>query len=201
MTIEIDSAKLSPGFKNPVLDSQSVFRAVLNAVSFPGRIHTLQPAPEPPAPLYPATVAFCLALADINTPVWLDAPSNRKSVRDFLRFHCGCPLTEKPDDAGFAVVSDAAAAPHLAAFTLGHDMFPDRSATVVFQVRSFAAGKPVIATGPGIQDRQRLTIDGLPAWFWQDWAANHACFPLGVDLIFACGHDVIALPRSIRVEA
>lgn len=80
-------------------------------------------------------------------------------------------------------------------------MFPDRSATVVFQVRSFAAGKPVIATGPGIQDSRRLTIDGLPAWFWQDWAANHACFPLGVDLVLACGDDIIALPRSIRVEA
>jgi alpha-D-ribose 1-methylphosphonate 5-triphosphate synthase subunit PhnH len=80
-------------------------------------------------------------------------------------------------------------------------MFPDRSATVVIQARSFAEGRPVIATGPGIKESQRLTIDGLPSRFWDEWAANHACFPLGVDLLFACGQDVIALPRSIRVEA
>jgi alpha-D-ribose 1-methylphosphonate 5-triphosphate synthase subunit PhnH len=199
MTIEIDSSQLTPGFKNPVLHSQAVFRTVLDAMAFPGRLQMLHPAPEPPGSLYPATAAICLALADINTPVWLDAQGNQQAVRDFLRFHCGCPLVRTPGEASFAVIVDGAAAPRLADFSIGEDLYPDRSATVVFQVGSLGIGRTVIATGPGIRDSQRFSVEGLPPWFRQDWAANHACSPLGLDLILTCGSEVIGLPRSVRL--
>jgi alpha-D-ribose 1-methylphosphonate 5-triphosphate synthase subunit PhnH len=196
---EIDSLQLKPGFENPVLDSQAIFRAVLNAFAYPGRIRTVAPAPEPPFPLYAATAAFCLALADMDTPVWLDAKADCSAVRDFLRFHCGCPLVRTPGEATFAVIADTASAPRLSAFSIGDDRFPDRSATVVFQAPSLAAGQPLVVAGPGINEQGRLSIDGLPTWFWDDWAANYASFPLGIDLVLTCGPDVIAMPRSIRV--
>lgn len=196
---EIDTSQLKRGFENSVLDSQAIFRTVLNAFSYPGRIHNLAPTPEPPPPLCAATAAFCLALADKDTPVWLDTKTDCGAVRDFLRFHCGCPLVRTPGEAAFAVIADGAAAPRLSVFSIGDDRFPDRSATVVFQVASLTTGHPVVAAGPGIQDSKRLSIDGLPMWFWEDWSANHASFPLGIDLLLASGSDVIGMPRSIRV--
>ena len=36
--------------------------------------------------------------------------------------------------------------------------------------------------------------------FWQAWADNHALFPCGVDVVFAAGSQLLALPRSIAVE-
>jgi len=46
-----------------------------------------------------------------------------------------------------------------------------------------------------------LEIDGLPADFAARWAANHALFPRGVDVILCAGTSVAALPRSVTVEA
>ena len=55
--------------------------------------------------------------------------------------------------------------------------------------------------GPGIETRAAISIAGLPDSFWSEWAANHALFPCGVDLVFTSGADLLALPRSIVVEA
>ena len=42
---------LAPGFRDPVLESQNAFRAVLSAMSRPGRIEPVALQTEPPAPL------------------------------------------------------------------------------------------------------------------------------------------------------
>ncbi|MBP6766474.1 MAG: phosphonate C-P lyase system protein PhnH [Reyranella sp.] len=44
-------------------------------------------------------------------------------------------------------------------------------------------------------------MDGLGDGFWPAWTANHALFPCGVDLVFASGSRLIALPRSVAVQA
>ena len=62
-------------------------------------------------------------------------------------------------------------------------------------------GQPAIWRGPGIDGEVRVAIDGLGDGFWPAWSANHALFPCGVDLVFASGSRLIALPRSVAVEA
>ncbi len=179
--------------------SQAIFRCVLEAMARPGVSREIPVMPYAPAPLNAASTAVALTLFDDSTPVWLDAAADSDTVREFLAFHCGCPIVRAPEEASFAIIVDAAAAPRLSAFSIGDDSFPDRSATVVFQVTSLTAGQTVVATGPGIQNSRRLSIDGLPAWFWEDWTANHAAYPLGIDLLLASGSDVVGMPRSIRV--
>ena len=66
------SSPMTPGFAEPVLGAQSSFRAMLHALSHPGRIVELPDVPQAPAPLGPAMAALALALCDADTPLWHD---------------------------------------------------------------------------------------------------------------------------------
>ncbi len=59
---------LEGGFANPVLGAQATFRALMDAMSRPGTIHTLNNDAAPPHPLGIAQGAAALTLADHDTP-------------------------------------------------------------------------------------------------------------------------------------
>ncbi len=42
----------------------------------------------------------------------------------------------------------------------------------------------------------RFGFAPMPADFLAQWAANRACFPLGLDLILAAGDKIACLPRK-----
>lgn len=191
---------LLAGLADPVLESQHIFRTVLDALARPASLHTLAGLPAAPAPLAPATAAVLLALADTETPVWLDGAARTEAVCGHLRFHCGCPLVPMPAAATFAVIAAPQAMPPLAAFAQGSDQYPDRSATVLIQVPSLTDGPTWRLSGPGIRDHAHLSPAGLPADFPRWLADNHAGFPLGIDILFTCGDRLTALPRSTRLE-
>lgn len=180
------------------LDSQAAFRAVMRACSRPGQIERVRPVPAPAA-LMPATAAFLRALADYETPIWLDRSlTETPAVNDWLRFETGAPMTHDPSEAIFAVISDPARMPPLDRFATGTADYPDRSTTVILQVSQF--GGPVMAlAGPGIRGKSSFAADPLPHDFPERLAANHALFPRGVDFIFAAGDRIAALPRSTHV--
>lgn len=192
---------LQPGFPDPVDDSQSIFRAVLDALSRPGRLAGLDALPGCLAPpLQQPTVAILLALADADTPVWLDGAARQDDIAGYLRFHCGCPLVDAPAQATFAVITDTAAMPPLDAFAPGTPDYPDRGATLILQVPSLDGGTAVIARGPGIDGDARLAPSGLPDAFWSWRLAQQELFPCGVDLLFVADGRVLGLPRSTRLE-
>jgi len=192
------------GLRDPVLDSQRIFRAVLEATAHPGRILAVDgPAPDPELaprwPLYPATTAVCLTLLDFETPLWLDPAARTPEVTDYLRFHCGCPIVDDPVAARFAVVAHASSMPALATFDPGTEEYPDRSATVIVQARTLStAGRRI--TGPGIESEAQIEAEGVPARFWEDLRVNHARFPRGIDVLLTAGRSLAALPRTTRVE-
>ena len=137
---------------------------------------------------------------DNDTSLWLDWIADTPPLRAYLKFHCGCPITERSQSATFALVTDPANMPRLALLAQGADQYPDRSATLLLQVPSLDAGPAVKLTGPGIRESETIKPAGLPDWFWNDWRLNAAQFPLGVDIIFTCGQMIIGLPRSILAE-
>ena len=187
------------GLADPVLDSQRIFRAVLEAMAHPGRVVAVEGPTETPRPLHRAAAAVCLALVDLETPLWLDPAARTPEVLEGLRFHCGCPIVEEVRGARFALVVDARSMPPLEAYDGGSDEYPDRSATLIVQVGALTADAGKRLTGPGIAGEARLAVDGVPERFWAELRDNHARFPRGVDVILVAPAGVAALPRTTEV--
>lgn len=185
------SPPLLRGFAHPVLDAQSCFRAVLEAMARPGRVQHATPPAEVPPGLSPAAAAVLLTLVDADTRLRLSAGPEAEA---WVRFHCGSPLVE--DGAEF--VLDAAAP--LLALESGTEEEPERGATLILEVKALQEGTGWRLTGPGIRDAHRLHATGAPAGFVADWAANRARFPRGIDVILTAGDRLAALPRTTRVE-
>ena len=191
--------RLSPALADSLHDGQRVFRAILEATSNPGRIITLPLAPVGPGALSLAATAALLTLADRDTPVWLGPGIDTDVLRDFLRFHAGCPIVQERSRATFGVVA-AASLSSFDGFAVGTDTFPDRAATLLVEVPSLEGKTVTTWRGPGIETARAVGIDGLPRRFWSEWSANHALFPCGVDILFTSGSRLCGLPRSIAVE-
>jgi alpha-D-ribose 1-methylphosphonate 5-triphosphate synthase subunit PhnH len=189
-----------PGFVDPVLDSQRIFRGVLDAMAHPGRVVALDHLPPAPVRLHAATVAVCLALVDLETPLWLDAAARTPETVAHLRFHGGCPVVDEPELARFAVVADPAHMPELDGFDPGTDEYPDCSAWIIVQARTLAPGAGKRLTGPGIESEHWLDAEGLSDRFWDGLRMNHGRFPRGVDVVLTAGASLAALPRTTWVE-
>jgi alpha-D-ribose 1-methylphosphonate 5-triphosphate synthase subunit PhnH len=192
---------LTAAFADPVHASQHTFRAVMDALARPGTIISLAATVTAPSPLRPAAAAVALTLLDYETPVWLDhVLSVTPEIADWIRFHTGAPIASDSRAATFAFVADCARAPDLEAFSLGTPEYPDRSTTLVLQVKGFS-GESLTLAGPGIAGTQSLSAGPLPNDFRQQLIANRALFPRGVDVILATDSAIAALPRSVRVAS
>jgi alpha-D-ribose 1-methylphosphonate 5-triphosphate synthase subunit PhnH len=192
---------LASAFPEPVLASQAVFRAVMDAFARPGEIKALPHATAAPSPLSASAAALARALLDYETPLWLDAAlADVPAVAEWIRFHAGARVTDDPRQAAFAIIADPAQAPPFDLFALGTPEYPDRSTTLVMQVGGFGQGQRWSLSGPGIAERASLSADPLPGDLGERLAANRALFPRGIDLILVSPDAVAALPRSVVLQ-
>lgn len=192
------SGSLGGGFDDPVFDAQMVFRAILDAMARPGVVREVPTLAAPPPPLGGTAGAILLALADGDTPVFLDASlADAAAVREWVRFHCGAPIVEPPGECALAVVSDVSAMPTLSVFPPGSPDYPDRSATVIVQIECLVDDPDGLTLrGPGIPRSRPTPAPRLPEEFRSMWLANQALYPRGVDIILAAPDAVAALPRT-----
>ncbi|TBX99051.1 phosphonate C-P lyase system protein PhnH [Rhizobium laguerreae] len=194
----MNNIAISAGFNDPVHDSQAWFRTILDALSRPGRPVSKPAKLRAPAPLNEAAAGISLSLFDPETSVWIDAGFRNNAVETFLRLHTGAELVAHPVDAQFALVSDAMSVPAIATFAAGSASFPDRSATIVFQLPDLESGVEVTLAGPGIERTVSLSPSGLPSTFWEQWDENTLRFPMGIDLLLTDGDRIIGIPRTSR---
>jgi alpha-D-ribose 1-methylphosphonate 5-triphosphate synthase subunit PhnH len=191
---------LAPGFSDPVLASQAVFRTVMEAMARPGTIAELDVAITSPAPLGVAAAALALTLLDFETLFWLDPMlAAAPDVDGWLKFHTGAPRAADPASAAFAFVATSATVPGFDAFDLGSIEYPDRATTLVLEVETLNDGDVFHLSGPGIKESRTFAAAPLPADFADRMAANRALFPRGVDIVLTCGRRLAALPRSVQL--
>ena len=199
-----DLSQLGAGFSHEGFGSQAVFRVALDALSHPGRCMLVLHDAQTPLAGQPAAAALLLALLDSDCTLWLSPSLAGSDAASWLRFHTGCQLVEQADQAMFVWMAAGDEMPALGSFSQGSDNEPDQSATCVVDVAQMGVGtdsqKHWLLTGPGIQDVTHLAVDGLPADFQAQWAANHASFPRGVDLFLTTQNQLVGLPRTTSIQ-
>ena len=152
-------------FADPVFESQATFRSVLRAMASPGQIVDAGEALAPPAPLGRAAAAALLTLADFETPLWIAPSFAGSGVEAYLKFHTGAALAASPENAAFALADAAADAVEFKRFSQGTAEYPDRSTTLILQVRRLAPGAGLRLVGPGVRGASELKVAPLPADF------------------------------------
>ncbi len=187
----------APGFADPVAQSQSAFRALLDATARPGTLVALPPPDGAAEGLSVAQAAIALALLDGDTPVWL-APGCA-AARGWIAFHTGAPATPDPKRARFAFCGRIDETPDPGFFDLGSDAYPDRSTTLVVETPGLAATGGFVLSGPGIAGTARAHLP-LSDRFLTARAGLSELFPRGLDILLTDGARAMALPRTTFVE-
>ena len=195
MNSAIDLQAMPPGFDNVSLDSQRVFRALLDAMAHPGRIYDVAGVRSEVDGVHPATAAVAMTLLDYETPLWTDLDRGALALQ-WMRFHCGVPEVDDTASAAFALVTKPMEMPGLGRFCQGTDRNPHHATTLILEVEGLVAGRGRRLTGPGIKTHHLLEVEGLPGHFWTDRRGAGAFFPTGVDVIFTCHDRIAALPRT-----
>ncbi len=193
------------GFQDPVWESQEAFRAILNAMAYPGRMASFQIPPKIPGDLNPASWVVLLTLADDSVRFWTDLPIDHET-RWVIQSVCRVRTVHEPQEADLALVTDPSTT--LAApvnFQIGTESEPYLGATVIVHVSSFstgpetAPGHAFLLSGPGIREKFPLFVAGCPKTFW-DWRIRlETLYPRGVDVLLTHENSMVALPRSTHL--
>ncbi|MEM6049542.1 phosphonate C-P lyase system protein PhnH [Erwinia sp. P7711] len=187
---------LLASFAHPVADAQRAFRRILKAMSEPGVMVSL---PQLPAwgNASPAATAVLMTLVDRETPLYLDSTLSNEALLANLRFHTGAPVS-KETDVPFALLhakSDTA----IQQFSPGSNHSPEKSTTVIIEVASLNGGLTLRLSGPGLME-SRAIAPQLPESVLHYLRERPHRFPQGIDLIFTCGENMMALPRTTDVR-
>jgi len=214
-------SEVTPGFARPVHGAQSVFRQVLEAMSRPGRVLSLDTddaldglrAPAAPgAAMGRGMAALLLTLLDAETTLQLGGTLSTPQATAFCRFHTGVSLVGQAARAAFSAWRHDEAMPALwRQLDNGSDESPEGGATLLIEVASLVAVDPLAAgvdaperalrlRGPGIEAMHRLVVGGPTRDFWLERIAMQLLYPRGVDLVLCCGERVAAIPRSTVIE-
>ena len=164
---------------------QQTFRKLMNAFSYPGRTQTFADG----------SVLGSVLATLVDSEVSLSDPDGQ--IDELLSTRLSARYADN-DEADF-IVASGAIDPEWTP-RLGTLSSPEYSATILIKVHSLSEGDGWELTGPGIQDTTRIQVAGLaPAWLKarHGWCAN---FPLGVDWILFSETQLIALPRTTRIQ-
>jgi alpha-D-ribose 1-methylphosphonate 5-triphosphate synthase subunit PhnH len=183
---------------------QCAFRAILEAVSRPGRICQL------PGEKHRQDRFACLFLV---LETLLDQESSHFVIDEFGSMHLDQALyeaTKSPraalEEADFIIAPYGSTGGRISRAKRGRPEYPDLSAMVVYRVDSLSCERdaPVRCNlrGPGIANSLALpAMEGFDYRELPQLCIVNQEFPLGVDAIFVdAGGRLIAVPRSTQIH-
>ncbi len=195
----MNTTALKPGFSDPVHDAQLVFRNLLNVMSRPGKVRTVNEYVSNTGALNPVMASVVLTLLDYETPFWLSESLNTEEIAHYISFHTGAKKVNNSEDAICLLVGNEKEFPALGKISLGTPEYPDRSSTILLGVPSFNTGLEVKLSGPGIKSETQFASEGLTAGFWKTAISNNSLYPQGGDFFFCSNNAIAALPRSTTI--
>ncbi len=170
---------------------RAVFRELLQAFSYPGRVVDLSPSMGENR----AELAILAALLD-NTTTFCDLHCRLATSEVGLLGAIPAAVSE----AAFVLLDAAIAPPDDFQPCLGTIYRPEGGATLVLSGHEIGSGPSSLEIrGPGVLATCSLAIDGFdPRWFErrERWVAG---FPVGVDLVLCDRRRAAAIPRTSSV--
>jgi alpha-D-ribose 1-methylphosphonate 5-triphosphate synthase subunit PhnH len=176
----------SPVYTFEEARDRETFLALMWALSYPGRVHTLPQGMD-------AMAQIGGALLDLETTFYtpdgeLADQLLRTGARALPPADAAYHFYPSLDDAALDSIAEASKVTMLR---------PDESATLIIGC-AFASGSTFRWTGPGINGAQDVRLGGIPARFWS-LRKQAIRYPLGWDVYFVDGRDVIGLPRTTAI--
>ena len=171
---------------------QKIFRQLLNCFALPGTITDLSNFLDDS----PALLGVLAVLLDASVRLNDNAKLLKDRERRLLR-----AKEASVSEANFVVVDGTRPPPVDFAPNLGTLASPEEGGTLILQGSNLGAGDLSLRlTGPGIPESRLVEIAGFDRAWWlsrQEWVIN---FPLGVDLLLVDRTQVMAIPRTTRLE-
>ncbi|NPU84540.1 MAG: phosphonate C-P lyase system protein PhnH [Syntrophaceae bacterium] len=187
------------------MTAQRVFRQLLLAMSRPGRVCTLPPAPSAMRKPWGALLLLLDGLLDHEVSVSVIGGGGMEDLPSQIAGRTRCRVADVRQ-ADFVIVAEGDSAGEVLRAKRGTLQYPDASATIVFQVRSLLCGVEVrpraALKGPGIREEILLgAFQGLEKRELQYLREANTEFPLGVDAVFVddAGH-ILCIPRSTDIR-
>lgn len=161
--------------------TSACFEALMQSLSFPGSLQKL--------PANSNLLTIALTLVDQEVTVYTPDAALFAQLRE-----TGGRVTSL-QQADFVFLPEGQSVP-LEDLKRGHLLYPDQSATLVVWTRF--EGPEVVFRGPGVNGERTLQVE-MPETFWQQ-RTRQTRYPLGWDVFFTDGVQVMGLPRSVRAE-
>ncbi|KKB40710.1 phosphonate C-P lyase system protein PhnH [Bacillus thermotolerans] len=188
-----------------VHDIQTAYRKVIDSMSRPGTVSDISDEASKVAvqtDSFPSTAILALMFLDTEVTFkvfsrreeevtkWINGWTYAKAVEadeaDFLF------VLADADEVKMKTAIDAAKA--------GTLMNPHESAVLIMETDELNAGTELVLTGPGIQEKQLISVPNASAWMNKREEKNSE-YPLGVDFIFTDAEGyVLCLPRTTQVR-
>ena len=189
-----------PGLKDPVHSSVEIFRLLTNVMSKPGSVEKLPDICGHPENLSQATAAVLLSLADMDTSLYLARELDHPISRGFLTLHTGVKMLEAATNADFVLATQETDIAQYQDLPVGDPQYPDQSATLILQVNEIQGSKKISLSGPGIKDKKTIMFPDLTGNFFAWREMKNSRYPCGIDVIFASSSELMAIPRTTKLE-
>jgi alpha-D-ribose 1-methylphosphonate 5-triphosphate synthase subunit PhnH len=184
-----------------VEEGQRVFRQLVDALSWPGKVGRLPPSRvEPPAPWSAALAQVARALLDAQVTFAVHGRGDEALTR-YLAVNAGA-RPASPDEAEYVLVGRPTAGLDVAALRPGTALAPDQSTTLLVECEILldapSAGAAILTLrGRGVAGERRLAVDNGVADLLGRLAAREDEYPLGIDVVLVGrAGAVAALPRT-----
>ena len=188
-----------------VHDTQRLFRKILTATSFPGRVVDLGPEAgkiETGAAVNNALLGCAIALLDAEATFCAWPREAREHERLISQLTYGRSVAPEDAEFQFVLADGGSASDALRGAFIGTLEEPHRGATLFLEVEELRIEGPLLMEGPGIKGVTRIGVEGLDATWLAARAERCAEYPLGLDL-YLVDHAgrLVGIPRTTRLRS
>jgi alpha-D-ribose 1-methylphosphonate 5-triphosphate synthase subunit PhnH len=179
---------------DPVHDTRSTFRALVDAMARPGTVESV--------PVTPADHAVLATLVDHEVTIATEDDQLVEALSNAGRYE------PAPLDGADLVHACGSTDGRIVEAERGTLKEPSDGATAVYRVDGLVgavdeasdASVTLRIAGPGVPGHRRLGVAGLPPAEADAVATLGESFPRGVDVVLTASDQVAALPRSVTLD-